>query len=81
MNVDREKSSIHQEPTRSEHAGKFTEETYAERTRAVQLEVRSARMQGLEPIPEFFRIAARYVAGEFTLDQFSAAVHRLHPPV
>ena len=80
MNVDRDKSLIHQEPPPSEHAGKLTEETSAERTQEVQMEVASARMQGLEPIPEFFRIAARYVAGEFTLDQFSAEVHRLRPP-
>jgi hypothetical protein len=81
MNVERDKSSTHPESTPSEHAGKLTGKTSAERTREVQMEVASARMQGLEPIPEFFRIAARYVAGEFTLDQFSAAVQRLRPPV
>jgi hypothetical protein len=34
-------------------------------------------MQGVEPISEFFGIADRYVAGDFSLDQFTAAVEGL----
>jgi len=79
MSIDRDTSPVHQECSLSQHAGKLTEEGCLERTRDVQMEVASARMQGLEPIPEFFRIAARYVAGELTLDEFSAAVHSLCP--
>jgi hypothetical protein len=81
MSADRYKSSIHHEPAPYERAGNLTEKTCADRAREVQMEVANARMQGLEPIPEFFRIAEQYVAGEFTLDQFSAEVHRLCSPV
>ena len=51
--------------------------TRAERSRALESDVAMIRMQGLEPVPEFFSIAERYVAGELTLDQFSAEVDRL----
>jgi len=34
-------------------------------------------MQGAEPVPEFFRIAERYVAGELTIEQFTAAIDSL----
>ena len=76
MNAERDRFFFHQKP-----APYLADQTCADRAREVQLEVASARMQGLEPIPEFFAIAARYVAGEFTLDQFSAAIRRLCPPV
>ena len=76
MSAEKDKSSFHQKPVPY-----LTDQTCADRAREVQLEVASARMQGLEPIPEFFTIAERYVAGEFTLDQFSAALRRLCPPV
>lgn len=81
MNADRDESSIDPEPARCKQAGNLTDQARSDRAREVQMEVASARRQGLEPIPEFFGIAERYIAGEFTLDQFSAAVHQLCPPV
>jgi len=39
--------------------------------------VAALRMQGVEPISEFFGIADRYVSGDFSLDQFTAAVEGL----
>jgi hypothetical protein len=54
--------------------------TRAERSLALERDVAMIRMQGLEPVPEFFSIAERYVAGELTLDQFSAEVDRLSSP-
>ena len=51
--------------------------TRAERSLTLERDVAMIRMQGLEPVPEFFSIAERYVAGELTLDQFSAEVDRL----
>jgi hypothetical protein len=57
--------------------GNLADKARAERAREVQMEVASARMQGLEPISKFFTIAEQYIAGEFTLHQFRAAVHEL----
>jgi Antitoxin VbhA len=54
--------------------------TRAERSLALESDVAMIRMQGLEPVPKFFSIAERYVAGELTLDQFSAEVDRLSSP-
>jgi len=34
-------------------------------------------MQGAEPVPQFFRIAERYVSGELSMDQFTAAIDGL----
>jgi antitoxin VbhA-like protein len=76
MSTEADKFFFHQKP-----APYLTDQTRADRAREIRLEVASARMQGLEPIPEFFAIAQRYVAGEFNLDEFSAAIRRLCPPV
>lgn len=51
--------------------------TRVERSLALQADIAMIRMQGLEPVPEFFNIAERYIAGELTLDQFAAAVDQL----
>jgi hypothetical protein len=51
-----------------------------DRARQIQVEVANARLHGLEPISEYFEIADRYVAGELTLEQFSAAVQKLSHP-
>jgi Antitoxin VbhA len=51
-----------------------------ERSLVLESDVAMIQMQGLEPVPEFFSIAERYVAGELTLDQFSAEVDRLSSP-
>jgi hypothetical protein len=52
-----------------------------ERARQVRAEVISARLEGLEPVPEFFLLAERYVSGALTLEQFSAAVQSPSPLV
>ncbi len=49
----------------------------AERALDIAVTVAALRMQGVEPIPEFFGIADRYVSGDFSLDQFTAAVEEL----
>jgi hypothetical protein len=49
----------------------------AERALDIAVTVAALRMQGVEPISEFFGIADRYVAGDFSLDQFTAAVEGL----
>lgn len=54
--------------------------TRTERSLALNADLAMIRMQGLEPVPEFFSIAERYVAGELTLDQFLEAVDRLSSP-
>jgi hypothetical protein len=50
-----------------------------DRAQEIRAEVDNARQQGLEPIAEYFSIAGRYVSGELTLEQFSAAVNDLCP--
>jgi len=55
------------------------EQRRAERARQVSAEVTSARFEGLEPVPEFFLLAERYVSGALTLEQFSAAVQSPPP--
>jgi Antitoxin VbhA len=55
------------------------EQMCAERARQVRAEVNSARLEGLEPVPEFFLLAERYVSGALTLEQFSAAVQNAAP--
>jgi len=61
----------------------FTSETLnsgqsrAERALDIAVTVAALRKQGVEPIAEFFGIADRYVAGDFSLDQFTAAVEGL----
>jgi len=61
----------------------FTSETLnsgqsrAERALDIAVTVAALRMQGVEPIAEFFDIADRYVSGDFSLDQFTAAVEGL----
>jgi len=49
----------------------------AERALDIAVTVAALRMQGVEPVPEFFGIADRYVSGDFSLDQFTAAVEGL----
>lgn len=46
----------------------------ADRAKAIATDVASIRMQGAEPVPEFFGIAERYVSGELSLEQFKAAI-------
>ncbi len=48
-----------------------------ERALDIALTVATLRMQGVEPIPEFFGIADLYVSGDFSLDQFTAAIEEL----
>jgi hypothetical protein len=55
------------------------EQMRAERARQVSAEVTSARFEGLEPVPEFFLLAERYVSGALTLEQFAAAVQTPSP--
>jgi hypothetical protein len=55
------------------------EQMRAERARQVSAEVTSARLEGLEPVPDFFLLAERYVSGALTLEQFSAAVQTPSP--
>ncbi len=55
------------------------EQMCAERARQVRAEVISARLEGLEPVPEFFVLAERYVSGTLTLEQFSIAVQNPNP--
>ena len=55
------------------------EQRRAERARQVSAEVTSARLEGLEPVPDFFLLAERYVSGALTLEQFSAAVQTPSP--
>jgi hypothetical protein len=57
------------------------EQMRAERARQVNAEVTSARLEGLEPVPDFFLLAERYVSGALTLEQFSAAVQTPAPVV
>jgi len=63
----------HHYPEASPH----TLESRSDRARAIAADVASIRMQGAEPVPEFFRIAERYVAGELTIEQFTAAIDSL----
>jgi len=55
------------------------EQLRAERASQVRAEVTSARLEGLEPVPEFFLLAERYVSGALTLEQFSAAIQTPSP--
>lgn len=48
-----------------------------ERVRCVEDLVANMRLIGLEPLPEYFVLANRYVADELTPDQFAAAVDGL----
>ena len=50
-----------------------------ERRRALNHAVAAVRLEGLEPVPEFFTIAERYVAGEMTLAEMTSAVRQLFP--
>jgi hypothetical protein len=52
-------------------------ESQSARARAIATDVASIRMQGAEPVPEFFRIAERYVSGELSIEQFTAAIDGL----
>lgn len=47
------------------------------RARAIANDVAGLRLQGVEPVPDFFGIAERYVAGELSADQFRAAIDDL----
>jgi len=58
-------------------------ESQSDRARAIVIEVASIRAQGVEPVPEFFTIAERYVSGELSIGQFTAAIdglRRRHAP-
>ena len=52
-------------------------ESQSERARAIAIDVANIRMQGVEPVPEFFEIAERYVSGELQIEQFTAAIDGL----
>ena len=52
-------------------------ESQSDRARAIAIDVASIRMQGAEPVPQFFRIAERYVSGELSIEQFTAAIDGL----
>ena len=52
-------------------------ESRADRAVAIAIDVATLRRQGLEPVPEFFRIAERYVSGELSIEQFTAAIDGL----
>jgi hypothetical protein len=54
-----------------------TLESRSDRAHAIALDVASIRMQGAEPVPQFFRIAERYVSGELSIEQFTAAIDGL----
>jgi hypothetical protein len=54
-----------------------TLESQSDRARAIAIDVASIRMQGAEPVPEFFRIAERYVSGELSMEQFTAVIDGL----
>jgi hypothetical protein len=58
-------------------ASPHTLESQSDRARAIAIDVASIRMQGAEPVPEFFRIAERYVSGELSIEQFTAAIDGL----
>jgi hypothetical protein len=52
-------------------------ESQSDRARAIAIDVAGIRMQGAEPVPEFFKIAERYVSGELSIEQFTAAIDGL----
>ena len=52
-------------------------ESQSDRARAIAIDVANIRMQGAEPVPEFFRIAEQYVSGELSIEQFMAAIDGL----
>jgi hypothetical protein len=54
-----------------------TLESPSDRARAIATDVARIRMQGAEPVPDFFRIAERYVSGELSIEQFTAAIDGL----
>ena len=54
-----------------------TLESQSDRARAIAIDVATIRMQGAEPVPQFFRIAERYVSGELSIEQFRAAIDGL----
>jgi hypothetical protein len=57
-------------------------ESQSDRARAIAIDVACIRTQGAEPVPEFFPIAERYVSGELSVEQFTAAIDGLrrgHP--
>jgi hypothetical protein len=52
-------------------------ESQSDRVRAIAIDVANIRIQGAESVPEFFRIAERYVSGELSIEQFMAAIDGL----
>jgi hypothetical protein len=58
-------------------ASPYVLESQSDRARAIATDVASIRMQGAEPVPQFFRIAERYVSGEISMEQFTAAIDGL----
>jgi hypothetical protein len=51
--------------------------TQAYRARAIAIDLAGIRRQGVEPVPDFFAIAERYVSGELGFEQFVAAIEGL----
>jgi predicted DsbA family dithiol-disulfide isomerase len=47
------------------------------RARAIAIDVATLRRQGVEPVPDFFEIAERYVSGALSGEQFVAAIEGL----
>jgi hypothetical protein len=52
-------------------------ESGACRAGAIAVDLAVLRMQGVEPVPDFFGIAERYVSGELSDEQFRAAIEGL----
>lgn len=59
------------------YRNEFHLESQSDRAQAIAFDVASIRRQGAEPVPEFFRIAERYVSGELSIEQFTAAIDGL----
>jgi hypothetical protein len=66
-------NQIHELSSEASNSG----QSRAERALDIAVTVAALRMQGVEPIPEFFGIADHYVSGNFSLEQFTAAVEGL----
>ncbi len=47
------------------------------RARAIAIDIATLRMQGVEPVPDYFGIAERYVSGALSVQQFIASIDDL----
>ena len=47
------------------------------RARAIATDVTTLRIQGVEPVPDYFGIAEQYVCGALSVEQFRASIDGL----